>query len=495
MARDENPLTDNLGRAVLRLSELERIERQARAFEPSAELARLAQQVDPLESLDHAAREMLKATRPPTLDVAVLPITATDTLRELSKQLAEPTLLEGAHWEAQRATEALQESAAAQLVRGFETGLRELLLPSFGHTVLQIFQQEQQAREEMLQDVCTNALVETLDTLLNAHGLSSWAEEIAATLGQPQWEREIQQAAELFGDIDLQLRLAEELYLEPDWRTLMDRTMAGESIDSDAAEEPAPVRKEVRLREQANRALSRALPSKLLTKRIRNAVGGAVILAGFANDYLTNLLITSEHSQREAEHGELAEQHRRLQFAPSWTLGDRKGITLRSQPLSVAVEQAELIGPARLIEVRRTTSWIQVEAWDCHGQRRIGWIQAHETIGLEAGNREICRPNNVPPQLIVDAGTPFIEVWHELFTAATISGNTRQAHEHACRHFFESCRIDSISLADIQASHVSAWRDALVVDMSMPVVRQSVIALRRLFDALVARELLPTNPV
>ncbi|HKK30808.1 MAG TPA: site-specific integrase, partial [Alphaproteobacteria bacterium] len=171
-----------------------------------------------------------------------------------------------------------------------------------------------------------------------------------------------------------------------------------------------------------------------------------------------------------------------------------QAITLREQPLANIQERTQLLGPARVMEVRRANGWVEVEAWDCDGEHHAGWIQTHETNDLDPADREVCHPGNALPQLIVEAGKPFIQAWDELFSTELRSEHTRQTYQRACRRFFDFCGMDGVSLDEIQGLHISAWRDILAKGKSSSTVRQSLIALRRLFDAFVARQLLPMNP-
>ena len=74
----------------------------------------------------------------------------------------------------------------------------------------------------------------------------------------------------------------------------------------------------------------------------------------------------------------------------------------------------------------------------------------------------------------------------EFFTAQINNGHTRKAYLNATRRFAEWCDAHGIrQLADVQPFHVAAFVKDLQGEFSPPTVKQSLAALRMLFDWLV----------
>ena len=83
----------------------------------------------------------------------------------------------------------------------------------------------------------------------------------------------------------------------------------------------------------------------------------------------------------------------------------------------------------------------------------------------------------------------------EFFTAQINNGHTRKAYLNATRRFAEWCDAHGIrQLADVQPFHVAAFVKDLQGEFSPPTVKQSLAALRMLFDWLVTGHVLDVNP-
>ena len=81
------------------------------------------------------------------------------------------------------------------------------------------------------------------------------------------------------------------------------------------------------------------------------------------------------------------------------------------------------------------------------------------------------------------------------FTAQINNGHTRKAYLNATRRFAEWCDAHGIrQLADVQPFHVAAFVKDLQGEFSPPTVKQSLAALRMLFDWLVTGHVLDVNP-
>ena len=83
----------------------------------------------------------------------------------------------------------------------------------------------------------------------------------------------------------------------------------------------------------------------------------------------------------------------------------------------------------------------------------------------------------------------------EFFTAQINNGHTRKAYLNATRRFAAWCDAHGIrQLADVQPFHVAAFVKDLQGEFSPPTVKQSLAALRMLFDWLVTGHVLDVNP-
>ena len=82
----------------------------------------------------------------------------------------------------------------------------------------------------------------------------------------------------------------------------------------------------------------------------------------------------------------------------------------------------------------------------------------------------------------------------EYFTAHIRNANTRRAYFHAVRRFSGWCQGHGLTLAAIGPVHVAAYVEGLLETHSKPTVKQHLAALRALFDWLVVRQAIPSNP-
>jgi site-specific recombinase XerD len=82
----------------------------------------------------------------------------------------------------------------------------------------------------------------------------------------------------------------------------------------------------------------------------------------------------------------------------------------------------------------------------------------------------------------------------EFFTANIRNPNTRRAYARACGSFFHWCDLRGLTLACIRPHDVGAYIEALQRSAAPPSVKQSLAAVRMLFDWLVVGQVMPTNP-
>ena len=104
--------------------------------------------------------------------------------------------------------------------------------------------------------------------------------------------------------------------------------------------------------------------------------------------------------------------------------------------------------------------------------------------------------NALVPSLIHQDGPEASKRYLEFFAAQLRNPNTRAAYARAAARFFDWCQdaagVDE--LARIEPIHVAAWIERRTADVSAPTVKQELAALRKLFDWLVLRQVLPSSP-
>ena len=107
------------------------------------------------------------------------------------------------------------------------------------------------------------------------------------------------------------------------------------------------------------------------------------------------------------------------------------------------------------------------------------------------------------PVLVAEAGEPAARRFVEFFTVTIRNRHTRRAYARGCWGFFDwmdqNCR--GVDLPFIQPTHVAAWVEHLGNDaetgglgLSAPTVKQSLAAVRMLFDWLVVGQIVRDNP-
>jgi site-specific recombinase XerD len=99
------------------------------------------------------------------------------------------------------------------------------------------------------------------------------------------------------------------------------------------------------------------------------------------------------------------------------------------------------------------------------------------------------------PTIIAGAGDRPMLRFIDFFTACTRNSNTRAAYGVAVRGFFAWLEINGLTeLHAIGTHHVSAYIEMLRRSYSAPTVKQHLAAIRRLFDWLIAGQIIDQNP-
>ncbi|MGH7080338.1 MAG: site-specific integrase [Acetobacteraceae bacterium] len=91
-------------------------------------------------------------------------------------------------------------------------------------------------------------------------------------------------------------------------------------------------------------------------------------------------------------------------------------------------------------------------------------------------------PGHVVPALIAEAREQ--EAWRylEFFSAYIRNPNTRRAYARACAAFFQWCEQRGLTLAEIRSDDVGADVGRQQRTAAAPSVKQSLAAIRMLFD-------------
>jgi site-specific recombinase XerD len=98
------------------------------------------------------------------------------------------------------------------------------------------------------------------------------------------------------------------------------------------------------------------------------------------------------------------------------------------------------------------------------------------------------------PSVVMAAGKKAGLRFIEFFTANIRNPNTRRAYHRACCDFFRWCELCGLALDQIGPVHVAAYIERLGKDLARPSVKQSLAAIRMLFDWLVTGQVVPVNP-
>jgi site-specific recombinase XerD len=98
------------------------------------------------------------------------------------------------------------------------------------------------------------------------------------------------------------------------------------------------------------------------------------------------------------------------------------------------------------------------------------------------------------PAVVLAAGKKAGLRFIEFFTANIRNPNTRRAYHRACLDFFRWCESGGLALDQIGPVHVAAYIERLGKDLSRPSVKQSLAAIRMLFDWLVVGQVVSVNP-
>lgn len=102
--------------------------------------------------------------------------------------------------------------------------------------------------------------------------------------------------------------------------------------------------------------------------------------------------------------------------------------------------------------------------------------------------------NALVPKLIEQAGSHAKRHFVEFFSAHIRNPNTRLAYMRAVRQFANWCEESDWTLSRLEPTIIAFYIENLQNKVSKPTVKQHLAAIRMLFDFLVIRGILPSNP-
>lgn len=98
----------------------------------------------------------------------------------------------------------------------------------------------------------------------------------------------------------------------------------------------------------------------------------------------------------------------------------------------------------------------------------------------------------ITPALVAEAGKLAEKAFWEYFVARISNKNTRMAYARQISKFFGWCTDAGLTLELIEPHHVAYYLE--IFDGTAPSQKQALAAIRKLFDWLVIRQIMPVNP-
>jgi site-specific recombinase XerD len=111
--------------------------------------------------------------------------------------------------------------------------------------------------------------------------------------------------------------------------------------------------------------------------------------------------------------------------------------------------------------------------------------------------RHLIRPDQgyaVVPAIVAREDEAAAWRYVEFFAATIRNQNTRRAYARACGSFFQWCERRGLALETTRPFDVAAYVEQLQREIAAPSVKQSLAAIRMLFDWLVVGQVLAANP-
>ena len=221
----------------------------------------------------------------------------------------------------------------------------------------------------------------------------------------------------------------------------------------------------------------------------------AILVALFGDDMLGRL---KDAFFAEPQKQEIHRESLDLALAPF-------AITLRAAPDADSQILAEAQAGAFVGILEIKDGWALAEIEVGPESKIRGWIKGgsvmldHEAPAEKARTLESPAPPTprfpLPLPILIElagghAGTRFVE----FFTSVLRAPNTRMAYWHACAAFLERCAASGLTLEAITSGHVADYVGHLSKTRAAQTVKQHLAAIRRIFEHLVAGQVLSVNP-
>lgn len=121
--------------------------------------------------------------------------------------------------------------------------------------------------------------------------------------------------------------------------------------------------------------------------------------------------------------------------------------------------------------------------------------QALEVIAPEPNGNQLALGGNLYlPAIVAAEGEQTSKRFLEFFTVTIRNSNTRQAYARAVGYFLDWCDQHGLTLKQIEPMIVAAYIEKITKEREPQTVKQSLAAIRMLFDWLVIGQILPFNP-
>jgi len=98
------------------------------------------------------------------------------------------------------------------------------------------------------------------------------------------------------------------------------------------------------------------------------------------------------------------------------------------------------------------------------------------------------------PSLISHSGEQAVSACLEFFTAHIRNPNTRRAYARTLSDFSDWCSAHGLRLESLKPVHIAAYIEQMTKEYEVVSVKQSLAAIRGLFDFMVVRQAMPSNP-
>ena len=114
------------------------------------------------------------------------------------------------------------------------------------------------------------------------------------------------------------------------------------------------------------------------------------------------------------------------------------------------------------------------------------------SIDLVTPSRQ--NPASNLPNILKAAGSRAVKSFFEFFGASIRNKNTREAYLRAALRFFKWCETRNLAIESIEAMHIAGYVEQLGQDYPPETVKVHLSAIKRLYDFLVTRQVVPFSP-